>query len=89
MRVLGAGFGFRMSIHGAVFGGFRMHRQTHHHPTLTHAPTPTPSLQGLAVTFVAGPADSEVLNQVQERFDVDIKPLPEHVDAGAYMNAAA
>lgn len=91
--------------------------------------------KGLAITFVASPADSEVLNQVQvrtqwrrwpcpqmlfnpwlpqlaqqslglaprhgasqrhlprclcpqERFDVDIKPLPEHIDASTYMNAA-
>lgn len=26
--------------------------------------------------------------QVQERFDVDIKPLPEKIDAATYMNAA-
>ncbi|KFM26876.1 DEAD-box ATP-dependent RNA helicase 56 [Auxenochlorella protothecoides] len=44
--------------------------------------------KGLAVTFVASPADSEVLNQVQERFDVDIKPLPDSVDASTYMNTA-
>ena len=25
--------------------------------------------------------------QVQERFDVDIKPLPDSIDAEAYMNA--
>ena len=25
---------------------------------------------------------------VQERFDVDIKPLPEHIDASTYMNTA-
>lgn len=25
---------------------------------------------------------------MQERFDVDIKPLPEHIDASTYMNAA-
>ncbi len=35
--------------------------------------------KGLAVTFVASAEDSAVLNQVQERFDVDIKPLPESV----------
>ncbi|GAB4813135.1 hypothetical protein N2152v2_000181 [Parachlorella kessleri] len=44
--------------------------------------------KGLAITFVASPQDSEVLNQVQERFDVDIKPLPEHIDASTYMNTA-
>jgi len=44
--------------------------------------------KGLAITFVASEDDSGVLNQVQERFDVDIKPLPEHVDASTYMNNA-
>jgi len=42
--------------------------------------------KGLAITFVASPVDSEVLNQVQERFDVDIKPLPEKIDSSTYMN---
>ena len=28
----------------------------------------------------------QVLNQVQERFDVDIKPLPESVEPSLYMN---
>ena len=41
--------------------------------------------KGLAITFVASEADSEVLNQVQERFDVDIKALPDEIDASAYM----
>lgn len=44
--------------------------------------------KGLAITFVSGPQDSEVLNQVQERFDVDIKPLPDTIDAQTYMNVA-
>lgn len=44
--------------------------------------------KGLAITFVASKQDSEVLNQVQERFDVDIKPLPDAIDASAYMNTA-
>eukprot|EP00798_Chlamydomonas_sp_ICE-L_P019497 gene19497-26160_t len=42
--------------------------------------------KGLAITFVASQADSEVLNQVQERFDVDIKPLPDKIDSSSYMN---
>lgn len=42
--------------------------------------------KGLAITFVSSQADSEVLNAVQERFDVDIKPLPEKIDASTYMN---
>lgn len=41
--------------------------------------------KGLAITFVASQKDSEVLNQVQERFDVDIKPLPDKIDSSTYM----
>ncbi|CAL5220705.1 g2761 [Coccomyxa viridis] len=44
--------------------------------------------KGLAITFVASEQDSAVLNQVQERFDVDIKPLPENVEPSTYMNVA-
>ena len=44
--------------------------------------------KGLAVTFVSSKEDSEVLNAVQERFDVDIKPLPAAIDASTYMNQA-
>ena len=45
--------------------------------------------KGLAITFVASKEDSEVLNQVQERFDVDIKELPATIDTASYMNAEA
>jgi ATP-dependent RNA helicase UAP56/SUB2 len=44
--------------------------------------------KGLAITFVASQKDSEVLNNVQERFDVDIKPLPDTIDTSTYMNSA-
>lgn len=44
--------------------------------------------KGLAITFVSSKDDSEVLNAVQERFDVDIKPLPSTIDASTYMNQA-
>jgi len=44
--------------------------------------------KGLAITFVSSEKDSEVLNQVQERFDVDIKPLPDKIDSSTYMNTA-
>lgn len=44
--------------------------------------------KGLAITFVASEQDSAVLNQVQERFDVDIKPLPDNVEPSTYMNVA-
>lgn len=44
--------------------------------------------KGLAITFVASEKDSEVLNQVQERFDVDIKELPATIDSSTYMNTS-
>jgi superfamily II DNA/RNA helicase len=42
--------------------------------------------KGLAITFVASEADSTVLNSVQERFDVDIKELPDQIDSSSYMS---
>ncbi|CAI9773168.1 unnamed protein product [Fraxinus pennsylvanica] len=43
--------------------------------------------KGLAITFVSSASDSDVLNQVQERFEVDIKELPEQIDTSTYMPA--
>nr|GEW53453.1 thiol protease aleurain-like [Tanacetum cinerariifolium] len=40
--------------------------------------------KGLALTFVASALDSDVLNQVQERFEVDIKELLEQIDTETY-----
>ncbi|KAL6502075.1 DEAD-box ATP-dependent RNA helicase 15 [Orobanche gracilis] len=40
--------------------------------------------KGLAITFVSSGSDSDVLNQVQERFEVDIKELPEQIDISTY-----
>nr|GMD41020.1 DEAD-box ATP-dependent RNA helicase 56 isoform X1 [Ipomoea batatas] len=40
--------------------------------------------KGLAITFVSSSSDSGVLNQVQERFEVDIKELPEQIDTSTY-----
>ncbi|GJR71130.1 DEAD-box ATP-dependent RNA helicase 56 [Tanacetum coccineum] len=40
--------------------------------------------KGLAITFVSSESDSDVLNKVQERFEVDIKELPEQIDASTY-----
>merc|ERR1711959_814962 len=42
--------------------------------------------KGLAITFVASEDDSNVLNSVQERFDVDIKELPDQIDSSSYMS---
>ncbi|KAA3468204.1 DEAD-box ATP-dependent RNA helicase 56 [Gossypium australe] len=43
--------------------------------------------KGLAITFVSSASDSDVLNQVQERFEVDIKELPEQIDTSTYSIA--
>jgi ATP-dependent RNA helicase UAP56/SUB2 len=43
--------------------------------------------KGLAISFVASKEDSEVLNQVQERFEVNITELPDQIDVSSYMNA--
>ena len=43
--------------------------------------------KGLAITFCASATDSETLNSVQERFEVDIKELPEQIDTATYMPA--
>ena len=45
--------------------------------------------KGLAITFVASEPDSTVLNQVQERFDVNILPMPDSVEASLYMGSNA
>lgn len=42
--------------------------------------------KGLAITFVSSAEDSEVLNKVQERFEVDISELPDQIDNATYMN---
>ncbi|EXB88204.1 DEAD-box ATP-dependent RNA helicase 56 [Morus notabilis] len=44
--------------------------------------------KGLAITFVSSAADSDVLNDVQERFEVDIKELPEQIDTSTYSDAS-
>lgn len=43
--------------------------------------------KGLAITFVSSASSSEedVLKQVEERFAVDIKALPAHIEASTYM----
>lgn len=43
--------------------------------------------KGLAITFVSSPEDTEVLNKVQERFEVNITEMPESVDASTYMTS--
>lgn len=43
--------------------------------------------KGLAISFVAGDEDVALLNAIQERFEVQITPLPESIDVSTYMNA--
>lgn len=43
--------------------------------------------KGLAISFISSDGDSEVLQGVQQRFEVAISELPTTVDQGSYMNA--
>ena len=40
--------------------------------------------KGLAITFVSDDADVQVLNKVQERFEVNINELPDEIDITSY-----
>ncbi|KAL2462717.1 DEAD-box ATP-dependent RNA helicase 56 [Forsythia ovata] len=40
--------------------------------------------KGVGITFVSSALDSHVLNQVQQRFEVDVKELPEQIDTATY-----
>ncbi len=40
--------------------------------------------KGLGITFVSSAEDSQVLNQVQERFEVNITELPDQIDIQSY-----
>jgi ATP-dependent RNA helicase UAP56/SUB2 len=41
--------------------------------------------KGLAITFVSGPDDQKIMNQVQERFAVEVLELPDEIDTSTYM----
>jgi len=41
--------------------------------------------KGLAITFICGDEDKEVLKDTQERFEVKITPLPDEIDSSSYM----
>jgi len=41
--------------------------------------------KGLAITFVSDESDATVLNEVQDRFDVNIGELPEEIDVSSYI----
>jgi ATP-dependent RNA helicase UAP56/SUB2 len=40
--------------------------------------------KGLAVTFVSEESDAKILNEVQDRFDVNITELPDEIDLSTY-----
>ena len=40
-------------------------------------------LQGLAITFVSDETDAKILNEVQDRFEVDITELPDEIGKGS------
>lgn len=42
--------------------------------------------KGLAITFVSDEGDTKVLNQIQERFVVNITELPDEIDISTYSN---
>merc|ERR1712154_128073 len=41
--------------------------------------------KGLAITFVSDEADAKTLNEVQDRFEVDITELPDEIDLSSYI----
>ena len=40
--------------------------------------------KGLAITFVSDEKDATILNQVQDRFEVNITELPDEIDVTTY-----
>ncbi len=45
----------------------------------------TSMFQGLAITFVSDETDAKTLNEVQDRFEVDISELPDEIDLSSYI----
>lgn len=43
--------------------------------------------KGLAITFVSDETDAKILNEVQDRFDVNIPELPEEIDISSYSQS--
>jgi ATP-dependent RNA helicase UAP56/SUB2 len=43
--------------------------------------------RGLSISFVSSQEDGNVLNQIQERFVVQVESLPKRIDPSLYMNA--
>merc|ERR1719262_1713204 len=43
--------------------------------------------KGLAITFISSDEDTQILNQVQSRFEVSVGDLPDQIDVTSYINA--
>lgn len=44
--------------------------------------------KGLAITFVSDENDAKILNNVQDRFDVNITELPDEIDLSSYSRTS-
>lgn len=40
--------------------------------------------KGLAITFVSDETDAKTLNEVQDRFEVNVAELPDEIDISSY-----
>jgi len=43
--------------------------------------------KGLAITFVSSDEDAKILEETQKRFEVEVSPLPDHVEPSSYMQS--
>ena len=41
--------------------------------------------KGLAITFVSDEGDAKILNEVQDRFEIDITELLDEIDLSSYI----
>lgn len=44
--------------------------------------------KGLAITFVSDETDAKTLNDVQDRFEVNVAELPEEIDISSYSESS-
>lgn len=45
--------------------------------------------KGLAITFVSDETDAKTLNDVQDRFEVNVAELPDEIDISSYSKSSA
>lgn len=44
--------------------------------------------KGLAITFVSDEEDAKILNDVQDRFEVNVGELPDEIDISTYSKSS-